>query len=124
MNGGSILVQAAMFSLVVAAAQSATQFRRAKLNSDGTVQTAAATEKACGIFDADAVAGAKVSILDRKTAGLVRMVASKAIAAGAPVYGAASGKLTDSSGGGAALEGTAVTEATADGDVIYVLLAA
>lgn len=54
------------------------------------------------------------------TPGTVKMVASKAITAGAPVYTAASGKVTDTYGATAFIVGRALTTAAADGDLIEV----
>jgi Uncharacterized conserved protein (DUF2190) len=52
--------------------------------------------------------------------GTVRMVASAAIAAGAPVYTAAGGKVTSTYGATAFIVGRAITAAAADGDIIEV----
>lgn len=53
-------------------------------------------------------------------AGTVKMVASKAITAGSPLYTAASGKVTDTYGATAFIVGRALTAAGADGDLIEV----
>lgn len=51
-------------------------------------------------------------------AGTLFGIASKAITAGAKIYGAADGKLSDAQGVGAFAEGYAITAAAADGDII------
>jgi hypothetical protein len=53
--------------------------------------------------------------------GTVKMVASAAITAGAPVYTAAAGKVSATYGAATYLVGRALTAAGADGDVIEVM---
>lgn len=60
-----------------------------------------------------------VSVRLRNAQGTVKMVAAEAISAGVVVYGAASGKVADTSSG--AQIGIALEAALADGDVIEVL---
>jgi hypothetical protein len=98
-----------------------TRFLRVVANSDNEAAIAGANSKSVGVCWMNDV---DVSESDRGSvrlhaAGTTVMVASGAISAGAPVYGAAAGKVTATTGG--ALEGVALTAAGADGDYIEVL---
>ena len=71
------------------------------------------------IEEAAFAAGDLRSVRMRNAQGTVKMVASAAIAAEAAVYGAAGGKIDDTTSGAAI--GIALEAATADGDIIEVL---
>lgn len=87
--------------------------------------TAAGVVAAANVQD---VGTARVAGVDGDTIGLVyankqgttEMIASKAITKGAKVYGAASGKVSDTQATGAFLRGIAMSAAAADGDIIEV----
>jgi hypothetical protein len=64
--------------------------------------------------------GDDICVRSRNDVGTRKMIASKAIAELAPVYGAANGKVSDVQATGAFLIGNAATPATADGDIIEV----
>lgn len=99
------------------------EYTRVK-SAAGVLATAGATEAGVGI-QADATTAISQNALVRllNGGGTVPMIASKAIAIDTSVYTAASGKITDSSAGGAVLLGTSLEAAGADGDIIEVLLA-
>ena len=95
--------------------------RRVQIKA-GTTTTPAEVEYAglgaqhIGITVADAASGETVSVCLRTQAGTVEGVASEAFARGAVLYGAASGKIADTSSGSAI--GVAIEAATADGDIV------
>jgi len=100
------------------------QYRRCKLSS-GLLQYAGSQDLSIGTLEAATFAdtnfasGYTNGTLRLSTAQGTRiMVASEAIAAGANVYGAASGKIAAS---GQILEGVAMEAASADGDLIEVM---
>lgn len=94
------------------------QFLRV-VESSGVIAVAGASTPAYGTMEDPAVAaGDVVAVRLRTASGTRKMVASEAIAANAPVYAAASGKVAAN---GSILEGTALEAASADGDVIEVL---
>ena len=94
------------------------QFLRVKLPA-GVLTTAGATDVAIGTQEAESFAATDVVPVRLRTAqGTRKMVASEAITAGNPVYGAADGKVAAS---GTVYEGIALEAATADGDVIEVM---
>ena len=75
-------------------------------------------------FGTARVAGASgdvVGVVFANKPGTAKMVASKAISAGALVYSAAAGKISDAAATGSFIEGIAIEAATADNDVIEVL---
>ncbi len=99
--------------------------RRVKLAS-GVLQYAGAADKALGVLLTPTFANAnKTSGYDDGTvcleteSGTRKMVAAGAIAVGADVWGAASGKINDIANG--VYVGKALEASTADGDVIEVL---
>lgn len=67
------------------------------------------------------VSGDVVGVVYANKPGTVKMVASKAITAGAKVYSTTGGKITDTFATGGFLEGIAIEAAAADNDVIEVL---
>jgi hypothetical protein len=95
--------------------------RRVKIKAGTTttppeVEYADAGEQHIGITEADAALAEVVSVKLRTAQGSVEGVASEALAKGATLYGAADGKIADTSSGSAI--GVALEAATADGDVI------
>lgn len=81
---------------------------------------AAATEQAIGVTLDGGVSGDRVRVALLNGSGTITMTAGAACTANAAVYGAASGKITGTSGGGALQRGVALEAATADGDRIEV----
>lgn len=94
-------------------------FRRVKLSS-GSVVYADAGEEFIGITQDKVANGDPVTVALRSAARSYKAVAAAAVTAGAVIYGAADGKVDDAASGVA--QGTALEAATADGDVIEVLL--
>lgn len=80
------------------------------------VEIAGAGEQHVGVTEFAAADGAEVSVRLRTQSGTVEVVASEALAVGASLYGAAAGKVADTSSGTAI--GIALQAATADGDQI------
>jgi hypothetical protein len=80
-----------------------------------------ATTRPLGVVMDEPAVGdaAAVQLLGAKP-GTMKMIASKAITAGSPVYTAAGGKVTDAYGATAFLVGRALTAAGADGETIEV----
>ena len=98
------------------------QYARVKLDSDGKVTTAGLTDKGIGVATrATFAAGEDVTVALNSKPGTSKMIASEALAAGAPVYSEASGKVQDTAQATAFLVGVAMEAATADGDVIEVM---
>ena len=69
----------------------------------------------------DTADAAPVSVLLLTTCGTQRVVASKAIAAGARVYATAAGKVTDAVVAGAYLVGETLTAAAGDGSELEIM---
>lgn len=95
--------------------------RRVKIKAGTTttppeVEYAGLGEQHIGVTEADAALAETVSVKLRTAQGTVEGVASEALAKGATLYGAASGKIAGTSSGSAI--GVALEAATADGDVI------
>ena len=102
------------------AAGAIAQYLRVK--TAGALAIAGLADKEIGVIETDAfAAGDKVPVRLRTAQGTCKMVAGEAIAANAAVYTAAAGKVADTAAETAYLIGTALTAATADGDVIEVL---
>jgi len=80
------------------------------------VELAGAGEQHIGITEYAAATGAAVAVKLRTYPGSHEGIASEAIAVGATLYGAAAGKISDTSSGTAI--GIALEEATANGDII------
>lgn len=92
-------------------------FLRAKVTSTGNAWLADAVDGGIGTFQKNYSANDKCAIrLD--VIGSSKMVANAAIAAGAKVYAANSGKIAPS---GTKVVGTAIEAATANNDVIEVI---
>lgn len=97
---------------------------RVKLTNASTtappqVEVAGLGEQHIGITETAAASGAAVAVRLRTYPGTQEMTAADSFAVGAVLYGAASGKVSDSSSGSAI--GTAMEAATADGDVVEVV---
>lgn len=100
------------------------QYLRVKLSA-GKLALAGATDYELGTARVDAFAdGDPVAVHLRTAPGTVIMVAAGAIAVGADVYGAASGKANDVATSTYVYIGTALTAATGDGSLFEVLRAA
>lgn len=93
-------------------------FVRVKLNSDGTVSVAAATDAWIGISQEKIVVGNYGSVRLRNAPGTFQVTASGAITVGAQLYPTASGKVDDAAGTGNFTGLIAMEAATADGDII------
>jgi hypothetical protein len=92
------------------------------IRSSGKLAAAGIGDKELGTLENATFAdGDSATVRLRSAAGTCKMVASKAIAADAEVWTAASGKISDTGGTGAFLIGTALEAAGADGEVIEVL---
>jgi hypothetical protein len=99
------------------AAAALAEYLRVKFG--GSTYSAAGIEDDDGtVFESVFNAGDKVTVIPPSYHGTVQMIASGAIAAGANVYPAASGKVSATVAGRRI--GKNLTEATADGDVIEV----
>jgi len=99
------------------AAGAVAQFLRVK--TPGAIATAGALEQSIGTMDRTCVAAGPCTIRLKSAEGTRKMVAAAAITAGAPVYGAAGGKI--SSVANPNIEGYALEAAAANNDVIEVL---
>jgi hypothetical protein len=94
-------------------------FRFVKLTGGTVGAITAATDPAVGVLqNKPTVPGMVATVM---IDGLSKCIASKAIGAGSPVYITANGKVTDTAASNKAV-GIAEDAATADGDVISVLL--
>ena len=97
------------------------QFSRVKF-AGGKVSVAGATENAVGFTERASFAdGDDVAVFLNTFPGTVRAIASKSIAAGAAVYAATGGKVTDSDAGSALFLGFAGTAASADNDLLELI---
>jgi len=96
------------------------QYRRVHLDGSGQLEYCSAAHTDCvGTLETDALAADEEVAVRLTTAqGTQIMIASKAIAKGAAVYAAASGKISDS---GTVAVGEALEAATANNDAIEVL---
>lgn len=98
------------------------QYLRVKHDGSGQVTLAGLTDIDIGTANLPSYAADEnIPVLLRTAPGTCIMVASEAIAVGALLYSAASGKVADTDGGSAVVIGHAETAATADGDYIEVL---
>lgn len=88
----------------------------------GTALSAcSATELGVGTLRDPVLSGdTKVAVVPR-AGGAKKFVAAGAFAVGADIYGAAGGKVDDTTGGGQVPIGIALEAATADGDIVEVL---
>lgn len=96
-----------------------TRFARVILGSGGTVTVAGASDKDIGTARDATASGENVTVTLLNKSGSAKHVASAAIAAGAEVEAAASGKIATKASGTAI--GYALEAAAADGDIIEVL---
>lgn len=101
-------------------------FSRVALNASGLMAVCGAATKAVGVAHADTglidVSEDAFGSVRLAEGGTLTMIAAKAIAVGARVYGAASGQVTDAAGG--VFEGVALSAAANAGEWINVLPAA
>jgi hypothetical protein len=97
------------------------QHLRVKLSS-GVLALAGATDKELGTTEYGVLAGEELATVRLRNAPGTKIgVAAGAITAGSEVYTAAAGKYDDTQATGAFYAGTALTAATADGDLIEIL---
>lgn len=94
---------------------------RVKLTAGSTttppqVEIAGAGEQHIGVTEYAVATGGLVAVKGRVPGQIVEMMASEAIEVGDPIYGAAAGKVKDTSDGSAI--GYAIEAATANGDII------
>lgn len=89
-----------------------------RVKTSGALAVAGATDISLGTMDLPCVEAGPCSVRLRTAEGTRKMVASGAISKNASVYGAAGGKVAST---GSVFEGTAMEDASADGDVIEVL---
>lgn len=97
-------------------------FRRVKLDtgSGSSVVYADGGDSFIGVTQEKVDSGDNVVVRLKTTGKTFKMVAEEAFAEGATLYGADDGKVKDTASGTA--QGTALEEATADGDIVEVLL--
>lgn len=96
------------------------QYRRVKLSS-GKVAVSGATDPDIGTIERETFAdGDVVAVRLMNAQGTRKMVAADSFSAGAALYGAASGKVSDTANEN--FIGTALEAATTDGDVVEVLV--
>ena len=95
---------------------------RVILNSDGELEVAGIDEADIGTAENPAFADQdEVTVRLRTAQGTCKAVASEAFDAGAQLYTAASGKVSDTNASGSLQFGTALEEAGANNDVVEVL---
>ncbi|HEV7301602.1 MAG TPA: capsid cement protein [Tepidisphaeraceae bacterium] len=108
--------------LTVAVAAAIMAFRRVKFDGSMNAVVAGATDKAIGTTEHQTfAAGEMVAVNLRGLPGKREMVAAGVVAVGAKVYSAADGKVSATQATGAYEEGTAMSAAAADLDIITVL---
>ncbi len=97
------------------------QHLRVKLSA-GVLALAGATDKELGTAEYGVLSGEeRATVRLRNAPGTKIGIAAGEITAGSEVYTAASGKYDDAQATGAFYAGTALTDATADGDQIEIL---
>lgn len=106
------------------AAEAIAQYLRVKLNGSGQAALAGLNEPAIGIAQRGVASGEMCPVRLLNCPGTFKMKASAAITAYAKVFGTASGKIDDTTQPGLAggCLGTALEAATADGDIIEILV--
>ena len=103
------------------------RFQRVKLNSSGQVERAGSDEYAIGFVDGFVGASADVAVGDAVTVrmltspGTFKAIVNEAVAAGASLFGAADGKVTDTDPGSGTARFLALEAGSGDGSVIEVL---
>jgi len=106
-------------------------YTRVKLSSSSGTQVEAAGDNevgigvVCGIEQGKgtSASGDVVTVHLHNLGGTVKVIASEAFAAGATLFGAADGEVTDTDGGSDTQIYTALEAATADGDIVEALIA-
>lgn len=115
----STQLRSTSFSAVTA--EAITRFQAVYLNSSGQWAVATTSTPPAEAIALDTVAsGGTLAAEFFNSGGSLKMIAAEAITAGSRVYQAAAGKVADTVAG--AFLGTALDAASADGDVIEVLL--
>ena len=97
-------------------------YRLVKQDSSGNAVYCTATDVPIGVTVARALSGKQVRVRMWNAPGLLQLTASKSIAINTLFYAGASGKVTDSSSGGATKLGYSASAAGADGDVFQAQL--
>lgn len=99
------------------------KFARVSLasGSGSVIEVCGANTAAIGHTEYAVVSGDNVTVRLLNCGGTFKAIASEAITEGATIYAAATGKVTDTDGGGYTARAIALEAADADGDVIEVL---
>ena len=100
-------------------------YRRVKLSagSGSQVEYADSDEACIGITQKKAEAiGDMVTVALITTGRTFKVTANEAMAAGAPIYAGADGKVQDTDPGAGTIRGTALEATTADGDIIEAIM--
>ncbi|MEM9588618.1 MAG: capsid cement protein [Planctomycetota bacterium] len=95
------------------------QYARVKLDANGELVLAVATDDELGVTERPAVAGRDCPVRLRTSQGTTIFIASTAIAIGNTVYGAAAGKVNVTDTG--SLKGTALSSTSAGDEYVEVL---
>jgi len=98
-----------------------TKFQAVKLSAANTVDVAGAGESAIGICMQATASGSEAPVKLLSAPGTFPCIAAGEIAALAPVYTAALGKVNDDQTGSGAILGYAKSAAAADGDAVEVI---
>lgn len=106
------------FRTFTATAVAIAAFVRVKVDSAGLILVAGATDDWVGVTQVPIAASGSGPVRLRTAAGSFLVTVSEAVAAGAPLYAAASGKVSDTGGVGPLARLVALEAATADGDII------
>lgn len=96
-------------------------FSRVNLSSGELAAAGLTDADEVGFVTADCVDGDSVAVVLRGAQGTVTAIAAEAIAVGATVYTAASGKVADTAASTSYPRGIALEAAAADGDYIEIL---
>ena len=96
------------------------KYSRVKLVS-GKLEVAGSDEYAIGFAEDNSVAGDHATVKLINVAGTFKAIASEAITAGTDLYGAASGKVTDTDPGAGSIRFVALEAASGDNSVIEIL---
>lgn len=103
------------------AGEAISAYQRVRITSTGTVLIAGVQQNWDGVAEQTVSSGDLVAVRLRNSAGTLTMIASAAVAAGAIVYPAASGKISSAGVDAGTPLGRALQAATADGAQIEVL---